>query len=123
MGKAGNRNEHNWHTRGCALMFLLPLFAVLIWLMIVSTTQAAFIPTTAHDALVASATGYFAHAGGTGGQGGEVVYVTHLGDIGAGSLRSYLESPDTLIILFEDNLNGTISLTDEIEVEYIPASQ
>ncbi len=71
----------------------------------------------AHDALLTESTGYFAHAGGTGGQGGELYYVTHLGDSGPGSMRAALESTETLIVLFEDGLNGTINVPTEIKVE------
>ncbi len=84
------------------------------WLLLFA---ALFDPFAAHDRLLAESTGYFAHAGGTGGQGGDVVYVTHLGDSGAGSMRAALESTETLIVLFEDGLDGTINLIGDIDVE------
>ncbi len=70
----------------------------------------------AHDALLNEATGYFAAAGGTGGQGGSIYYVTNLDDSGPGSLRDALTRTDPLIILFEDGLNGIINLSSRIEV-------
>ena len=70
-----------------------------------------FDPISAHDALLAEATGAFAHAGGTGGQGGSVYYVTNLNDAGPGSLRDALTRTEPLIILFENGLNGTINIS------------
>ncbi len=87
-------------------------------LLLATTAQAGTISwPEEHDRLLSESSGYFAHAGGTGGQGGEVVYVTHLGDSGPGSLRWFLESPETLIVLFEDGLNGTINLLEHIKVK------
>jgi len=71
----------------------------------------------AHDALLSEATGYFAAAGGTGGQGGSVVYVTSLNDSGPGSLREALTRTEPLIILFENGVDGTINITSgDVEV-------
>lgn len=97
------------------------MMMVRVWillLLLVATIQAENLNwPVLHDELVASAEGYFANAGGNGGQGGEVVYVTQLGDNGLGSLRSYLESTETLIVIFENDLNGVINLATPIKVE------
>jgi pectate lyase len=70
-----------------------------------------------HDTLLGRATGYFAAAGGTGGQGGDIYYVTNLNDDGPGSLREALTREEPLIILFEDGLSGTLNVTsDDIDV-------
>jgi len=82
----------------------------------VPRTPPGFDPVTAHSALVDRAAGYFANDGGTGGQGGTVIYVTNLNDAGAGSLRDEAESAPTKIILFEDGLAGTINLLSPIDV-------
>ena len=89
----------------------------MILLLIAAPAQAVDWPTE-HDQLLTESTGYFAAAGGTGGQGGEVYYVTHLGDSGPGSLREAMESTDTLIVLFEDGVDGTtINLLTHIKVK------
>jgi len=90
------------------LMRLLLLTAVVAgtWTPLV----LAFDPVAAHDQLLTEATGYFKHAGGTGGQGGSVYYVTNLNDGGSGSLRDALTRTEPLIILFENGLNGTINI-------------
>lgn len=77
---------------------------------------SGFDPVAAHEALLAEATGYFVFAGGNGGQGGEVVYVSNLNDSGSGSLRSFVEQSGPLIILFEDGVDGTITLDDQLVV-------
>jgi len=93
---------------------------MILFLLIASTAQAAFIPfdaQDAHDELLGRSEGFFKLGGGTGGQGGQVVYVTTLANSGPGSLRSYMKSTETLIILFEDGLNGTINLLEHIKVK------
>lgn len=75
-----------------------------------------FDPVVAHEVLLTEAEGYFAFEGGDGGRGGSVVYVTNLNDSGSGSLRSFAEQSDSLVILFEDGVNGTINLADTIFV-------
>jgi len=77
----------------------------------------AFDPISAHDALLAEATGAFAHAGGTGGQGGSVYYVTNLNDSGPGSMRDALTRTEPLIVLFEDGVNGTINVNSRIVIQ------
>jgi len=64
----------------------------------------------AHDTLLAEATGYFKHAGGTGGKGGSVYFVTNLNDSGTGSLRAGLTQNSAAIVLFENGLSGTINV-------------
>ena len=76
----------------------------------------SFDAVAAHESLLSQATGYFDHAGGTGGQGGTVVYVTNLNDSGSGSLREALTTSEPLIILFEDGLEGTIRLVNGISI-------
>ncbi len=91
------------------LMRLLLLTAVVVgtWTPLV----LAFDPVAAHDQLLTEATGYFKHAGGTGGQGGSVYYITNLNDSGPGSMRDALTRTEPLIILFENGVNGTINIT------------
>ncbi len=96
-------------------------FAILSFMLVCGTAAYADTfgsdPILAHDALLGEATGYFAHAGGTGGQGGEVVYVTNLNDSGPGSLREAAESIGPKIILFENGLSGTINVNSSMDVE------
>lgn len=81
-----------------------------------ATAGAGFDVRVAHDALLQEAEGYFAFAGGDGGQGGAVVFVTNLNDSGSGSLRSFAEQSGPLIILFEDGVDGTITLNNGLDV-------
>ena len=90
--------------------------AWMILLLLTAPAQAAFIPVDAHAWMLENeSAGYFKHAGGTGGQGGRVVYVTNLNNSGPGSLRSFAVQGNA-IILFEDGVNGQINLTEEIKV-------
>ncbi len=94
------------------------ILALILALLICTPATAGVLNVgKAHDRLLAESEGYFKHAGGTGGQGGEVYYVTHLGDSGPGSLREAMESTEALIVLFEDGLDGTINLFEHIKVE------
>jgi len=97
------------------LMRLLLLTAVVVgtWTPLV----LAFDPIEAHTDLLTRATGYFAHDGGTGGEGGTVVYVTNLNDGGEGSLRDAAETVGAFIILFEDGLSGTITVNSPIDIK------
>lgn len=71
----------------------------------------------AHEKLLAKSTGYFKSSGGTGGQGGDVRFVSNLNDAGPGSLREAVTQAEPLIILFENGLNGTINISsDDVEV-------
>ena len=94
--------------------------AILGLLVLVTTASGdaqAFDPINAHDGLLAEATGYFAFAGGTGGKGGNIYYITNLNDSGPGSMRDALTRSEPLIILFENGVNGQINLlSDSIEV-------
>ncbi len=76
-----------------------------------------FDPVVAHDQLLSEATGYFKHAGGTGGRGGSIYYITNLNDSGPGSMREALTLAQPLIILFENGLNGTINVEAKINIE------
>jgi len=71
----------------------------------------------AHDALLSEATGYFAAAGGTGGKGGSIYYVTNLNDSGPGSLRAAVEQSGPMIILFENGVDGIINVASRMIVE------
>lgn len=75
-----------------------------------------FDPVVAHTQLLSEAEGYFKEAGGTGGQGGDVYYVDNLNDSGSGSLRDGMQQSGSTIILFDDGLNGRITLDDELVV-------
>ena len=95
-------------------LFILALLASLTACGSESTGAADLEPSdinAAHDALLSEATGYFAAAGGTGGQGGSIYYVTNLDDSGPGSMRDALTRTEPLIILFENGVNGTINIT------------
>ncbi len=95
-------------------LFILVLFVSLTACGSGSSGGADLEPSdinAAHDVLLSEATGYFAAAGGTGGQGGRVYYVTNLNDSGPGSMRDALESTEPLIVLFENGVNGTINIT------------
>jgi pectate lyase len=105
------------------LLFALVLF-LSVWagVVLVQNQQelrerAAFDPIAAHDQLLSEATGYFKYAGGTGGKGGSVYYVTNLNDSGTGSLRDGLTRSGPLIILFENGVNGKINTSAAIEVK------
>ncbi len=98
------------------LMRLLLLTAIVVGTWTPLVLGGPFDPVAAHDQLLTEATGYFKHAGGTGGQGGSVYYVTNLNDGGSGSLRDALTRTEALIVLFEDGLNGTINLSSAISV-------
>jgi len=81
------------------------------------TSQGLFDPVVAHTALVASAEGYFANAGGNGGEGGTVLYVQNLNDSGPNTIHDFMTRPGPLIILFENGVDGIITQTAEIGVQ------
>jgi cysteine-rich repeat protein len=85
------------------------LISFLVALFLATPSLAAWDPVVAHDTLLEQATGLFAHAGGTGGSGGSVVYVTSLADTDTGSLRA-LAGAGNSIVLFEDGVDGTIDV-------------
>ncbi|MGH8532229.1 MAG: Ig-like domain-containing protein, partial [Gammaproteobacteria bacterium] len=80
------------------------------------SSSGSFDPVAAHNALLTEATGYFKQAGGTGGKGGSIYYVTNLNDSGTGSLRTGLTQSGPTVILFENGLNGTINVASKIDV-------
>ena len=92
------------------------IISLLVLLTAGSGHAEAFDPISAHDGLLAEAAGYFALAGGTGGKGGSVYYITNLSDSGPGSMRDALTRSEPLIILFENGVNGTINLSSKILV-------
>ncbi len=92
------------------------LAMILLFWIWSSNTSEAFDPISAHTAMLSESEGYFKHAGGTGGEGGRVVYVTNLFNQGPGSLRFFAEMEEPLIILFD--IDGQIDVTGEaIKVE------
>jgi len=76
-----------------------------------------FDPVTAHGALIDRAVGYFKQAGGNGGQGGTVVFVDSMADMGTGTIRDFMTQTGPRIILFEDGLSGTVNVASDIVVK------
>lgn len=76
----------------------------------------SFDPATAHDELLTESAGYFEYASGNGGDGGSIVYVQNLNNSGTGSLREAMTLSGAKIVLFEDSLDGTITLDSSIDV-------
>jgi len=91
---------------------------IFLFLFLSETSQGlTFNVRTAHTQMLTKVVGYAKEAGITGGEGGEVVYIQNLNDFGPGSMRSALEHPDTRIVLFENGVDGTIQLSEDLEIE------
>ena len=86
-------------------------WTALILLISIGASAHAFDPVAAHTALLNEAEGAFKAAGGTGGQGGQVVYIQNLNDSGAGSMRECLTRSGPTICLFENGVNGKLEIT------------
>jgi chitodextrinase len=105
------------HNPSYAISFLFSIFFLLFTFFIPTITNAQFDPIAAHEQLLSEATGYFKYAGGTGGKGGSIYYVTNLNNSGTGSMRDALTRTEPLIILFENGVNGAINLSSGIEIK------